>query len=126
MKELEPKLLGGKSARSILPLTGRSYLGATFAKVVNIEQMVSEIRDVICHAPSDFALPSPMEQPLLVPLLAPGKEEMRAECDRLKLLISRMESFFPAPSAKTKVWPVGYVPASFRVPQGLTVHECFR
>ena len=126
LKELEPKLLGGNSARSILPLTGRSYLGATFAKVVNIEQMVSEIRDVICHAPSDLVLPSPRERPLLAPPLAPGREEMRADCDRLKLLISRMESFFPAPSAKTKVWPVGYVPASFRVPQGVTVHECFR
>jgi hypothetical protein len=46
--------------------------------------------------------------------------------DRMKVLVGRMESFFPAPSAKTKIWPVGYVPASFRVPNGLLVADCFR
>ena len=46
--------------------------------------------------------------------------------DKLKLLVGRIESFFPAPSAKTKFWPVGYVPASFRVPPGLLVADCFR
>jgi len=51
---------------------------------------------------------------------------MRPECDRLKLLVSRMESFFPAPSSKTRVWSIGYVPTSFRVPSGLLVADCFR
>ena len=44
----------------------------------------------------------------------------------MKLLVARMESFFPAPSSKTKVWSIGYVPTSFRVPSGLLVPDCFR
>jgi hypothetical protein len=48
LKDLEPKLFGGRYVRSVLPLTGRSYLGATFAKVQNTEVMVTEIHGIVC------------------------------------------------------------------------------
>ena len=123
LKDLEPKLFGGRYVRSVLPLTGRSYLGATFAKVQNTEVMVTEIHGIVCGkagAEDRTTVNSGRSQPLN------ADRTDREELNRLKLLVGRMESFFPAPSAKTKFWPVGYVPATFRVPPGLLVADCFR
>jgi len=129
---LEPKLFGGRYVRSVLPLTGRSYLGATFAKVQNTEVMVTEIHGIVCGnagTANGIAFSSDITRrsfsaSSFQPTIADRAD--REVNDKLKLLVGRIESFFPAPSAKTKFWRVGYVSASFRVPPGLLVADCFR
>jgi hypothetical protein len=49
LKDLEPKLFGGRYVRSVLPLTGRSYVGATFAKIQNMEVQLTEIHGIVCR-----------------------------------------------------------------------------
>jgi hypothetical protein len=129
LKDLEPKLFGGRYLRSVLPLTGRSYLGATFAKVQNMEVMLTEIHGSVCGnngTESRCDVNSNITKSLCSASSFQPTNQDREVNDKLKLLVGRMESFFPAPSAKTKFWPVGYVPASFRVPPGLLVADCFR
>ena len=131
LKDLEPKLFGGRYGRSVLPLTGRSYLGATFAKVQNMEVLLTDIHGCVCQNGSVIssavsARGGGIISGITLPACASQANADREVGDRLKLLVGRMERFFPAPSAKTKFWPVGYVPASFRVPNGLLVADCFR
>ena len=135
LKDLEPKLFGGRYVRSVLPLTGRSYLGATFAKVQNMEVKLTEIHGIVCGNAgtengvafsSDITRRSFSASSFQPTIADRADREVSQVNDKLKLLVGRMESFFPAPSAKTKFWPVGYVPASFRVPPGLLVADCFR
>jgi hypothetical protein len=132
LKDLEPKLFGGRYVRSVLPLTGRSYLGATFAKVQNMEVMVTEMHGIVCGnagAEDGIAFSSDITKRSISASAfqtTMADRAVREVNDKLKLLVGRIESFFPAPSAKTKFWPVGYVPASFRVPPGLLVADCFR
>jgi len=126
LKDLQTKLHGGNSLRSLLPLTGRSYLGATFAKVSNIEVLVTAMHHKMFADQSNSALLNQSESLSVVTHAAPREADSTPECDRLKLLVGRMESFFPAPSSKTRVWSIGYVPTTFRVPSGLLVADCFR
>jgi hypothetical protein len=135
LKDLEPKLFGGRYVRSVLPLTGRSYLGATFAKVQNMEVKLTEIHGIDCGnagTENGIAFSSDITRRSLSassfqPTIADRADrEVSQVNDKLKLLVGRIERFFPAPSAKTNFWPVGYVPASFRVPPGLVVADCFR
>ena len=128
LKDLQTKIHGGNSLRSLLPLTGRSYLGATFAKVSNIEVLVTEMHGKMFENQPNSALGNQSESLPVVAARAATRDadSTRPECDRLKLLVGRMESFFPAPSSKTRVWSIGYVPTSFRIPSGLLVAECFR
>ena len=126
LKDLQTKLHGGNSLRSLLPLTGRSYLGATFAKVSNIEVLVTAMHHKMFADQSNSALFNQSESLSVVTHAVPREADSTPECDRLKLLVGRMESFFPAPSSKTRVWSIGYVPTTFRVPSGLLVADCFR
>jgi len=127
LKDLQSKLHGGNSLRSLLPLTGRSYLGATFAKVASIEVLVTAMHNKMFQDPCNSALLNQSESCAVVTHAALREaDSTRPECERLKLLVGRMESFSPEPSSKTKVWSVGYVPKSFRVPSGLLVADCFR
>jgi hypothetical protein len=132
LKELEPKLFGGRYVRSVLPLTGRSILGATFAKLQNMEVQVTQIHGIVCGNAGTEDSPAVSSNITRRSFSAFSCQPTNADhpdrevIDKMKLLVGRMESFFPAPSAKTKFWPVGYVPASFRVPPGLLVADCFR
>jgi hypothetical protein len=129
LKDLEPKLFGGRYVHSVLPLTGRSYVGATFAKLQNMEVQLTEIHGVVCgNAGTESRTAVSAASSFTAPSFQPAHMDRadREVNDKLKLLVGRIESFFPAPSAKTKLWPVGYVPASFRVPPGLLVADCFR
>ena len=129
LKDLEPKLFGGRYVRSVLPLTGRSYVGATFAKLQNMEVQLTEIHGIVCgNAGTESRTAVSTASSFAAPSFQPANADRpdREVIDKMKLLVGRMEIFFPAPSAKTKFWPVGYVPVSFRVPPGLLVADCFR
>jgi hypothetical protein len=73
LKDLQTKLHGGNSLRSLLPLTGRSYLGATFAKVSNIEVLVTAMHHKMFEDPSNSALLNQRESLPVVAAHAPTR-----------------------------------------------------